>query len=127
MGKLKETGMNEQEKQLRSVNGKIRLVTGAKYWDFKENPIFRGKYQSELIGQDPSNPGSEKVIGYNFADTDGEEWVITSAYAVSKALETQIEGTMVKDMDVILEITWFEKIDRPGKPSYNRFQIDILG
>jgi len=130
----KEKSVELATKKIERIGGKRQLVSGACYWDFKESSKFIGIYQNDVIGKDPQDPTKEKVIGYSFVDNDGIVWVITSAYAVSKALETQLEdydNYRVKDVskehDVKLEIIWLEKIERDGKPSYNRFEINLLG
>jgi hypothetical protein len=130
----KQKSVELTAKKIEKIGGKRQLVSGAVYWDFKENSKFIGIYQNDVIGKDPQDPTKEKVIGYSFVDNDGILWVITSAYAVSKALETQLEdydNYRVKDVskehDVKLEIIWLEKIERDGKPSYNRFEINLLG
>jgi|GEM_PF-2451602 hypothetical protein len=109
-----------------TTTGRRQLVSSAKFWDFREQGTFTGTYLHDVLGEDPNKPGEKKVIGFSFANQDGEEWVISSCYAVAKALETEIEGKLVKNMKQLLEITWVEKIEREGKPSYNRFQIDLL-
>ncbi len=114
------------EKKIKTI-GRTTIVSGAAYWDFKTNPIFTGNFTHEVMGEDVNKPGEKKLIGYNFIDLDGQDWVIGASHAIGKALEVEVGGTMVRDLGKSLEITWLGKVERVGKPSYNRFNIDLIG
>jgi hypothetical protein len=121
--KTKKTSVVNEEKE---QPGKTSLVSAALYHDFDIEPTFIGTYLHDVIGKDQQDPTKQKVIGYAFADENGEEFVITSAHAVTKALNTEISGKFVKDLGKRLEITFVGKLERAGKPDYNRFKIDLL-
>jgi hypothetical protein len=105
----------------KEVKGRRELVSGAIYHNFEETPIFTGKF----VGEHVNDEG--KVIGYDFLDVDGQEWIITNAFSITKALDMEVEGTLVRDMDAYLEITFLGKtVKTDGKP-FNRYSIVLLG
>jgi hypothetical protein len=100
---------------------KIKIVSGAEYWNFEENPIFVGKYQGIAKNEEG------KVIGYNFIDLDNEDYIISNSHSIEKALNTEVNGTLVHDLDKNLEIIFRGKITSKstGKP-FNKFDISLL-
>jgi len=112
------------------MGGKRTIVSSSQFWDFNENPIFRGSFvceQKGLVENRESKEKEEKIVGFIFCDEDGEEHLITNAWAINKALNQEDDklGCMVKDADVMLEIEFLEKIDVKGQP-FNRFKVSIL-
>ena len=106
---------------------KRTIVSSAQYWDFEKNPIFKGYYISEHSGKD-SETGEDKVFGFNFSDQDGQEYLITNAWSIKKALDTVDDKTscMVRDMNTLIEIEFIEKVEnKKGRP-FNRFKVSIL-
>jgi hypothetical protein len=107
-----------------SVKGRTKLVSGAVYHNFDEVPLFRGIYIRECEGTDED--GEPKIMGFYFANMDGEEELITNAYAIQKALDTVTDKGMVRDLGIPLEIEFKGKItNAKGKP-FNRFDISLL-
>jgi hypothetical protein len=100
---------------------KIKIVSGAEYWNFEENPIFIGKYQGIAKNEEG------KVIGFNFIDLDNEDYIITNSHSIEKALNTEVNGTLVHDLDKNLEIIFRGKVTSKssGKP-FNKFDISLL-
>lgn len=98
------------------------LVSGAVYHNFEESPIYRGVYTGDCKDDDG------KIIGFYFVDEEGEETIITNSFAIEKALNTELEGSLVKDMNLPIEITFQGKtiVKKTGKP-FNRFQVVLLG
>ena len=97
------------------------LVSGAGYHNFEENPIFKGTFLNDV------NDEEGVLVGFNFVDTDGEEQIITNAFAINKALQTQLEEGMVKDLNLVLQITWKGKIELAASGrSYNKFEVEII-
>lgn len=104
------------------MSGKRKvLVSGAVYHNFEESPIFKGQYLDEVRNDD------DKLIGFLFVNSDGEEMIVSNSFAIEKAINTDIEGTLVKDMSVTLEITFLGKtiVKKTGKP-FNRFQVVMI-
>jgi hypothetical protein len=101
---------------------KVKLVSGNDYWDFNENPIFVGKYKGEAWKEDGS-----KVIGYNFVDLDGEEYLISNSYSIEKALHTEVGGILVIDLDKNLEIIFRGKaVMKKNGQTFNKFDVSLL-
>jgi hypothetical protein len=100
---------------------KIKIVSGAEYWNFEENPIFVGKYQGIAKNEEG------KVIGFNFIDLDDEDYIITNSHSIEKALNTEVNGILVHDLDKNLEIIFRGKVTSKstGKP-FNKFDISLL-
>jgi hypothetical protein len=123
MGKI--TKVNEQSENVIQIKGRTNLISGAVYHNFEESPIFKGTYKGQCMGKD--DEGNPKVIGFYFENTDGEEEVVTNAFAIEKALNTVTDQGMVMDLGKVLEITFKGKvINSKGKP-FNRFDIVLLG
>jgi hypothetical protein len=104
------------------MSGKRKvLVSGAVYHNFEESPIFKGQYLGEVRNDE------EKLIGFLFVNSDGEEMIVSNSFAIEKAINIDIEGTLVKDMGVTLEITFLGKtiVKKTGKP-FNRFQVVMI-
>jgi hypothetical protein len=110
--------------------GKRIIVSSAQYWDFGANPIFRGKYISEQRGDILDKKTGElenKIIGFVMHDEDGEQFLITNAWAIQKALNSEDErtGCLVKDSDLWIEIEFIEKVNNGKNQPFNRFKVSV--
>jgi len=105
-----------------ATNKRVELISGAIYHNFEESPIFKGRYLSDFHGKNEN--GEDKVIGFLFVNTDGEEMIISNSFAIDKALNTEVGENLAKDLDRDLEITFLGKstIKKTGKP-FNRFKV----
>jgi hypothetical protein len=120
-----ELTMDELENTVPKNPKKTRIVSGASYHDFEATPIFVGTY----IGEHHSEKVEDdfKVIGYDFITLDGEEVIISNSHSITKALDTEIDGTLVRELNKPLEIQFLGKImSANGKP-FNRFSVSLLG
>jgi hypothetical protein len=123
MSKEKRTEiLNVEEKRIpKSSTGRTKIVSGATYWNFEENPIFIGTYQGECH----DNEG--KLIGFFFIDNDNQEHIISNSYAIEKALNSDVEGTLVMDSNNVLEIISLGKSQTKEGKQFNRFDVTMLG
>jgi hypothetical protein len=102
---------------------KQRLVSGAGYWDFEENPKFIGTFIVEVHKE-----SDDKLIGYAFASEDGEEFLISNSHAIEKAVNMEIPGTdtLVRDGGYPLEILFKGKTTNSKGQDVNIFTIDLI-
>lgn len=102
---------------------KKKLISGAKFWDFDENPVFIGTLLPGVVVRERDSPdGTQKagsVMGYNFVTRDGEAVVIGNSHAIEKAV-SQIEAG-----DAIEIIFMGKETSGTGKP-FNRFEINVV-
>ena len=99
---------------------KVQIISGANYHNFQDDSIFRGLYQGEHINDEG------KIIGYDFISVDGDEVIISNSYSITKALDTEYKGTIVREGGFVLEIEFLGKSEmKNGKP-FNRFSVSIL-
>ena len=123
MSKSKEETQEFSRDEINNMGTPKRrqIVSGANYWPFSAQPIFIGKFVSDHYNDEG------KLIGYDFVDQDGEMFIISNCYATTKALDTEIDGKIVRDMDLPLEITFLGKVEmKNGKP-FNRYSVVLLG
>jgi hypothetical protein len=124
MGKDKELTSEEvlRAEVPTKKGGRTQLISGAVYHEFDKDPIFIGTYQREHYSADGN------LIGYDFVNQDGEEVIISNSVAITKALDIEVNGAMVRDLGKPIEITFMGQvtIKSSGKP-YNRFSIVLLG
>ena len=99
---------------------RTKIVSGALFHNFDETPLFTGTYVGECFNND------NEMIGYYFADTEGEQVIIPNSFAIKKALESEIENMIVKDMPNLIEIEFKGKIIRKNGLPFNRYEISII-
>lgn len=102
--------------------GKLNLVSGAEYWDFKENAVFTGIYKKEVFNDETGD-----LMGYVFTDASGEPHIIPATHAVDKALNTEIPGQdgFVRSMGYPITFEWMGKVEKKDGQTYNKFNIDV--
>lgn len=103
---------------------KVRnIISGAIFWNFNEAAVFTGTYLDECKNEEG------EVIGFNFADQDGEIWVLGKNYAIERALGTVLPGEEVpiSEMEKPLRIQFLGKAERKSGGEFNRFKIDLIG
>jgi len=96
-----------------------KLVSGAGYHNFETDPIFEGTYISPVISEkDP-----DKVIGFLFISSDGEEKIVGNSHAIAKALNQSFAEGLDRPY---LVITFRGKVTlKDGKP-FNRFDVELI-
>jgi len=106
---------------------KRTVVSSAQYHNFDEDPIFKGYYIGEQAGVN-TDTGENTIIGFNFSDQDGEEFLITNAWSIDKALNTVDEKTncMVRDSGLLIEIEFLGKIENSKGRGFNRFKVSVI-
>lgn len=100
----------------KAKTGKRTLVDACDYWDFENYDTFVGSFRDNKFD------ATGKLIGYVMAQENGERFIISNSYSITKALE------MVSyDPGAILEIIFKGKIEvkSTGKP-FNKFEINLL-
>lgn len=75
-----------KEVRVNFPKGKM-LVSGAGFWSFEEEPEFTGYPTGEKV----VDPNDDRVLGYHFADLDGQPWVIGASWSIDKAMNMQTE------------------------------------
>lgn len=111
---------------------KRTIVSSAQYHDFEQNPIYTGKYVNEQradILDEDTGEIENKVIGFLFEDESGEQSIITNAWSIEKALNTEDEKTncLVKDSGLTIEIEFLGKVQKNGKGRpFNRFKVSLI-
>jgi hypothetical protein len=119
--KIKESEMDQavkvsNDEAEKVQTGKKRLVDASEYWNFETDETFIGYFCRE------KRDDSGKLIGYIFAGEDGDEFIISNCFSITKALE------MVSfDHKALLEIIFRGKVTvkSTGKP-FNKFEINLL-
>jgi len=117
------------DEQIYDTAQRQKLASGAEFFkfDLEANKTFVGKFLSERIGMREDLQTHEKkegIIGYDFVDHDGVEWIIGDSYSVRKSLNADMgNGKTAKDLPGVFEIEFLGKIvDAKGKP-FNRFDV----
>ena len=87
-----------------------------KFWDFREHPIFVGKYLNEYEYKNPETD-EVQVSGFLFEDMEGFKFIINGNYQIEKA----IEKYGVKKYKI--EFTGQTKIS--GNKKINNFKIAV--
>jgi hypothetical protein len=98
-----------------------QVVSGAKYHNFEETPLFVGQYVGDHINDEG------KLIGYDFVTPDGELSIISNSHSITKALDTEVDGTLVRDSGKNVEITFMGKTEMANGKPFNRFSVVLLG
>jgi hypothetical protein len=120
MSKTKNEIIDEMNKPDAPAIKKRQIVSGANYHDFSVEPIFRGIYQKE------HHDAEGKLIGYDFISVDGDGVIISNSYSINKALDTEVDGHIVREAGFVLEIEFLGKVEmKNGKP-FNRYSVSIL-
>lgn len=98
-------------------DGFEKIVDGATFHNFKENPIFVGRY----IGTKVMDSASISVA-HIFEDVDGSSWLIANNYSIEKALEKLEELQKQENCDFLLKIEYLGTSEKNGR-KFNRFDI----
>lgn len=102
--------------------GKI-LVSGADFWNFEESPEFIGTPLGSMV----KDPNDGRVLGFDFADDNGEQWIIGASHSIEKALDMDIEGKKVIDLGRKLLIQWKGKISlKDSGKTFNKYYVVML-
>lgn len=114
---------------------KIRtIISGAEFWDFDEEPIFIGRFKTEVLREeDVLDKDGKKVhsagdtMGYLFeAEEDGEEHIVGNSHQIQKALELVKQDESVNLNDAVFYIEFLGKGENSKKQPFNRFKIGLL-
>lgn len=102
------------------------ITSGANFFKFDEklSPIFKGKMIKPVIREKDGEDENQKagsVMGYEFADVNGELHIIGNSHAIEKAVTT---GQMKPGDFVVITFKGQTK-NRLGKP-VNVFKIDLF-
>jgi hypothetical protein len=119
MSNTKKQSFEETEKQNPAKAKKIVLISGANYHDFEQEPIFEGQFIKNVESEKDG-----KLLGFLFVSQDGEEKIVSSSYAVFKAIQKSVELGIDKPY-LIIEFKGKEIIKKTGLP-FNRFNIQLL-
>lgn len=98
-----------------------RLVQSLKFWNFNENPLFKGTYQetTNIVNEEEDK---EPITAHIFAEEEtGELYYISNSYLIEKAVKMLDESK-----ENLLEIIFKGQDQVKGKP-FNRFEIYLLG
>lgn len=113
--------IKEQAKVLHTANkdGMVTLVSGAEYFDFEVNPVFDGTYLRPMYREKDGAKGQHAgdLIGFYFADGDGEEHIIGNSHAIEKAI------TMIKPGRK-LRITFQGQTLNAKNQKVNKFKVE---
>ena len=111
-----------QEKELLQSGDEYVLVDGSMFWNFEEEPVFTGQFHSDKLNDDG------ELIGFLFKDKEtGTEYIIPNNHAVEKALNTPLQGKMVRDYEnMTLKIQFLEKVTLKNGQPFKRYRISVL-
>lgn len=118
------------QEQIDEMNGKLPkgrvLISGADFWPFENTPIFKGT----ALGTTVIDPNDGRILGYDFVDENGEQWVIGASHSVEKALDMDIEvegkTVKVKDSGKPLFIHWKGKKNLDNGHTFNQYLVMLL-
>lgn len=121
---MSKQSKNEQAEETTKVDKTPRsLVSGGKFHDFDQEPIFEGIYKHPVIAEQDNEKRQQKkgdVIGYAF-DTEGdEEEIVGNSHSVRKAIDQVEPGARMR-------IEFLGKGETSTGQPFNRFKIDLLG
>jgi hypothetical protein len=121
--------LNEKIKNEVKVNRPkgMLLISGANFWDFETEPVFTGF----PLGTTVNDPNDGRLLGYNFADEQGEAWVIGASHSVTKAMEMEIpyedSKAMVYKTGKKCFIHWLGKVElKDSGKTFNRYEVVLL-
>jgi hypothetical protein len=104
---------------------KYTLNSGALFFNFENDPVFRGTFNGEAYNQETG-----EVIGFNFTEEKtGTVWILPNSYAIEKALEMKVgdTGSIARELEKSTwELEFLGKVERAGKQPFNRFRVELF-
>lgn len=117
--------IEEQENAQPEPKKVLNLDDSCEYWDFRENPIFEGRYKGEHYGKDKDD--KEKLIGYIFEDLEGETWLIGNTHLVTKNINVDYGGEPIKNSkDGYFRFEFKGQTFKSDGLPFNKFKIDYI-
>lgn len=97
------------------------LVSGAAFHDFEASPEFTGTYLTPVVREKDGdeNQKAGDVMGYLFADENGEETIIGNSHQVGKAIEQVKKGDL-------LYFQFLGKTQNSKGQQVNRFRVELI-
>jgi hypothetical protein len=102
------------------------LISGADFWHFEQENVFIGT----PLGTNVQDPNDGRILGYDFVDENGEQWVIGASHSVEKALNMDItengKATKVIDAGLKMLIQWKGKKDLGNGREFNQYLVMLV-
>lgn len=102
----------------------LLLVSAADYWDFEQHPEFTGLYTGDHHSSEEGEEGT--IIGFNFIDKEGQDWLITNSYSIQKALDMDYNGKPAKNHGLPFRITFKSKVKIADGKYFNKFRVELM-
>lgn len=95
-------------------DGFEKLVEDCNFHQFKENPIFVGRYSETKIMEESGN------TVHVFYDIDEKPWLIANNYTIEKAIEKLEE---MDSVNALMKIEYLGTTEKSNGRKFNHFNV----